>query len=298
MNADGEVVSPQPDAPPLQNALEDSLRDIGIPPRPAILDRIGAEMRKPEPDFHYLTALISADVALAAGLVKTANSPYFGLRTRAKTVMQALLMLGLNIASRAVAGLILRQVFPPVPALMRFWDSSARVARTSGWLVGELGVKDHVRTDEAYTFGLFRDCGIPILMAKVANYADVLGAANADAQRPFTVVERSRCPTTHALVGCVMAQNWWLPEELSMAIRHHHDPLVLQFGITTISATSTRLVAISQLAEYLVQRITRQSATREWDKLGAGCMALLGLDGAGVELLIRDASDAVADVAG
>jgi HD-like signal output (HDOD) protein len=283
-------------AAPLEDALEDSLRDIGIPPRPAILDRIGAEMRKPEPDFRHLATLISVDVALAAGLLKTANSPYFGFQTRAKTVMQALMMLGLEVTGRAVAGLVLRRVFPPSPAMERFWDGSARIARTSGWLVGQLGARDNVRADEAYTYGLFRDCGIPILMKKFPDYANVLRAANADAGHPFTAVEQAHCPTTHALVGCLMVQNWWLPDEFSTAIRHHHDPLALRSGCSGISATSARLVALAQLAEYLVQRITRQSATREWDKLGGACMELLGLDGNGVELLAREAPAVVADV--
>jgi hypothetical protein len=58
------------------------------------------------------------------------------------------------------------------------------------------------------------------------------------------------------------------------------------------------MVALGQLAEYLVQRITRQSATREWDKLGGVCLDLLGLDGNDVEPLVRAAPSAVADVIG
>jgi HD-like signal output (HDOD) protein len=282
----------------VDGALEDSLRDIGIPPRPVILDRIGAEMRKPEPDFRHLAALISADVALAAGLLKTVNSPYFGFQTRAKTVMQALMMLGLEVAGRAVAGLVLRKIFPPLPAMERFWDGSSRVARTSGWLAGQLGVRGNVRADEVYTYGLFRDCGIPILLKRVPDYANVLRAANADGERQFTVVEKARCPTDHALIGCLMAQNWCLPDEFSTAIRHHHDPLALQAGEAGMPASSARLVALAQLAEYLVQRITRQSATREWDKLGRVCLDLLGLDGNDVEPLVRAAPAVVADVIG
>jgi HD-like signal output (HDOD) protein len=294
---DGDIVD-RVQATSVEETLELSLRDIGIPPRPAILDRIGAEMHKDEPDFHNLVTIIGADVALAAGLLKTVNSPYFGFRTRARTVMQALTMLGLEVTSRAVAGLVLRRIFPAVPAMERFWDGSARVARTAGWLVGQLGVRDNVRADEVYTYGLFRDCGIPILMRKFSNYADVLRAANADSERLFTTVEKTRCPTTHALVGCLMTQNWWLPAEFSTAIRHHHNPQALQSGDLGMPAASARMVALAQLAEYLVQRITLKSATREWDKLGGPCMGILGLDGNGVELLVRDASAVVADVIG
>lgn len=298
MNENGDTSEAGRAPAAVEEALEEALRDIGIPPRPVILDRIGAEMRRPEPDFHHLVTIIGADVALAAGLLKTANSPYFGFQSRARTVMQALMMLGLEVASRAVAGLVLRRIFPAVPAMERFWDGSARVARTSGWLVGQLGVRDNVRADEVYTYGLFRDCGIPILMRKFANYAEILRAANADGERPFTTVEKARCPTSHALVGCLMVQNWCLPAEFSTAIRHHHNPLVLQSGNLGMPIASARMVALAQLAEYLVQRITRQSATREWDKLGGACMEILGLDGNGVELLVRDAPPVVTDSLG
>jgi HD-like signal output (HDOD) protein len=285
-------------APSMEEALELSMRDIGIPPRPLILDQITEETRRPEPDFRRLTHLISADVALAAGLLRTANSPYFGFETRAKTVMQALLMLGLDAASRAIAGLVLRRIFPPLPAIERFWDGSARVARTSGWLVRKLGVRDNVRADDAYTYGLFRDCGIPILMKKFPGYVDVLKAANAEPEKPFTAIEQTRCPTNHALVGSLMAHSWLLTDELGEAIRHHHDALTLASVPQGISLPAARMAALAQLAEHLVQRTTGMSMTREWNKLGSVCQTILDIDGKLIESLAAEAPAVVADILG
>ncbi|HTY04401.1 MAG TPA: HDOD domain-containing protein [Rhodocyclaceae bacterium] len=286
------------EAPPIEQALELSLRDIGIPPRPIILEHIAKEMNRQEPDFRHLVEIISADVALAAGLLRTANSPYFGFETRAKTVMQALLMLGLEAASRAIAGLVLRRVFPPLPAIERFWDGSARVARTSGWLVRKLGVRDNVRADDAYTFGLFRDCGIPILMKKFPGYTDVLKSANTDPERPFTVVEQTRCPTNHALVGSLMTHSWLLPNEISDAVRNHHDKVAMASTPQGLAPAAARMVALSQLAEHLVQRATGMSLTREWDKLGGMCSEILKVDAATVDTLLAEAPAVVADILG
>jgi HD-like signal output (HDOD) protein len=285
-------------APNMEQAIELSLRDIGIPPRPKILDQIMEETRRPEPDFRHMSAVISADVALAAGLLRTANSPYFGFETRAKTVMQALIMVGLESASRAIAGLVLRQIFPPLPAIERFWDGSARVARTSGWLVRKLGVRDSVRADDAYTFGLFRDCGIPILMKKFPGYVDVLKAANTEPEASFTAMEQIKCPTNHALVGSLMVHSWLLTDELSDAIRHHHDALTLAAAPQGISLGAARMVALGQLAEHLVQRSTGMSMTREWDKLGPVCKQILDIDSALVESLAAEAPAVVADILG
>ena len=294
MNAVTDLATQRTPAPAsMESALEQSLRDVGIPPRPLILERVGAEMRKEEPNFRYLGEQISADVSLAAGLLKTANSSYFGFRSRARTVTQALVMLGLDISSRAIAGLVLRKVFLAVPAMERFWDASASVARVSGWLVGRLGVRDGVRPDDAYTFGLFRDCGIPILMKKFPQYAAILKEADTDPDRVFTEGEQVRCPTNHAVVGSLMAQNWWLPGETIEAIRCHHDAVILASGPLGIAPAAARMVALAQLGEFLVQRIGGQCATREWDKLGGTCCNLLELDGTGAEALLPEAESVV-----
>lgn len=289
---------PDQRASTLEDKIEHSLRDLGIPPRPVILDQINNEMAQAEPNFKHLADLVTADVALSAGLLRTANSPYFGFETRARTVMQALLMLGLETASRAIAGLILRRVFPPLPAIERFWDGSARVARTSGWLARKLGIHDNVRADDAYTYGLFRDCGIPILMRKVPGYVEVLTAANADLTQSFTAIEQERCPTNHALVGSLMTQSWLLPRDLVDAIRHHHDAVTLGSVPQGLNPAAARMVALAQLAEHLVQRATGMSKTREWEKLGGVCMGLLNIDGRVVEELAAESSAVVADILG
>jgi HD-like signal output (HDOD) protein len=261
----------------LDASLEASLRDIGIPPRPVILEQIMLETRKDEPDFKRIAVLIGRDVSLSAGFLKTANSPYYGLRQKVHNVREALLVLGLRTAAHTLAGLIMRQVLPAGPHLERFWDASDRTAQLSGWLVQKLGVRFGVQSEDAYTFGLFRDCGIPILMRKYQGYYHVLADANRDAGQRFTDVEEATLPTNHALVGSLMAQSWWLPEANTLAIRHHHDHPAVSPYATQLPGASRRLIALAQLAEKLQQDETGLNLTREWDKLGTACLAWLDL---------------------
>lgn len=277
-------------------ALQESLRDVGIPPRPAILDVIAGEMHRPEPDFRRLGTIICADVGLAAGLLKTANSPFFGFRTRARTVNQALVMLGLDITCRAIAGIILRNLFLASPALERFWDASARIAQASGWLVGKVGIMDGIHPEDAYTYGLFRDCGIAVLLRKFPQYEATLQAANGEGEAAFTAVEEARCPTNHALVGYLLCQSWGLPEEITLAVRGHHDVTALRAGTGSLPPASGRLIALAQLSEHFVQQLTGLSKTREWEKLGPACLDVLGLDGGDLERLLAEAPAAVGEV--
>ena len=277
----------------LGSLMEGSLRDIGIPPRPAILERISSEMLREEPDYKRLATIIGADVALSAGLIKTANSPFFGYRIRARTINEALMLLGLDVASRALAGIILRRVFPNSLHLERFWDASARIARVSGWLARRVG-NHKLRPDDAYTFGLFRDCGIPVLMMRFPEYKGILARANSEEELGFTAIEEVQLPTNHAIVGCMLAHSWWLPEEIYLAIRYHHDPKVIATPSITPPLTSRYRIAISQFAEHLVQRHTGLSHTHEWPKLGEACLKLLDIAEDDIEDILAEAVPVIA----
>lgn len=283
--------SPTPTA--VDQMVEKAVIDLGIPPCPAILNRFTAEVRKEEPDYHRLASIISSDVSLSASLVKTANSPYFGTRQRVRTVNDALVILGLNVASRAVAGIILRKSFPTVPNMERFWDASSRFARVSGWLAQRFAALE-VAPEDAYTFGLFRDCGIPVLLKRLPSYESVLQSANNETELDFTQIEDAVLPTNHAIVGCVLAQSWWLPEEICLGIRHHHDRSVLAATTSPPPLLSRKLIAVTQLAEHLVQRQLNLSRTQEWGKLGASCLNLLDMDESQLEALAPEAAPVIA----
>lgn len=280
---------PAVDAGQVGTLLGNALRDIGIPPCPEILTQIHAEMAKDEPDLKHLERIICSDVALAAGLIAIANSPFFGFLKRVRSVREALLILGLRTTSQAIAGLILRKLFPDSPNLNRFWHSSASIARLGAWLAQSSLPDIKVQPDDTYTFGLFRDCGIPILLRRLPQYPEVLKLANGDKQLRFTEVEDARCPTNHAAVGCLLAQGWWLPDDICLAIRHHHDlsPAPAQ----AIPTRSQGLIATVQLAEHLFQHHTGLSHSEEWHKQGVACLQVLGLDDQDMAVLYEQSAE-------
>lgn len=269
-----EPSSPNSDA--IESRMKIEIRDIGIPPRPAILGQIEQETAKDEPDFIHLARLLSKDVGLSAGMIKIANSPYFSFGKKVPTVQEALLVLGLKVVIKTVAGLALKEVFKHVPNMERFWDASAMTAEVAACIARHLGRRVGIRPEDAHTFALFRDCGIPMLMIPFPEYRNVLIRANNESARPFTEVEEGAIGLNHATLGADLAAGWLLPEETCQAIRHHHALGALD-GSVEIADTSRRLIAIAQVAEYVVQKHTAQSLTSEWEKLGADCLACLEL---------------------
>jgi HD-like signal output (HDOD) protein len=281
-----------PDA--LKDHLEISVRNIGIPPRPAVLVEIDAEMKRSDPDYKRINEIIGADVGLAAAVIKVANSSYFGMGRRVRNVTDALLVLGLRLTVHTIAGIILQRVFPKVPSLDHFWDSSARVAHMSRWLAQQLKKQTSVHPDDAYTCGLFRDCGIPLIMAPFPEYADVLKRANAERERASTDIEDEAMAINHATFGAELAEEWGLPEETCQAIRHHHDRNALAgLGADPLPPGARALIGITQLAEHMTQSPSGPGASFEWEKLGAASLEALGIDPERLAGLERDAASAM-----
>jgi HD-like signal output (HDOD) protein len=279
----------------LEVRIGTEIRNIGIPPRPDILNKIDGEMRKEEPDYRHLAEIISSDVSLAASVIKVSNSPYYGFGRKVRSVPEALLVLGLKVAIQTIAGIALRRTFPHVPSLERFWDSAACTARVSGWLARRLHDSVGIRPDDAYTFGLFRDCGIPILMIPFPEYRDILGRANQEKERPFTAVEDELLSINHAVVGAELAEDWLLPEDTFKAMRHHHRREVIDGSEPgDVPLQSRQLIALGQIAEHLIQLATGMNRTCEWGKLGEACLQVLALDAGALTTLESDAREVIA----
>lgn len=255
------------------------LSTLKIPSRPAILSSIESEMRSKAPNFATLETTISVDVAISVSLLKIANSAFFGFGGNVRSVREALQVLGLNTVASAIAALSLRKVFAHVPNLERYWDSSARIAQLSGWLATQIHFPSRkIKAEEAYTFGLFRDCGIPVLMSMYDDYYDILDTANNEAVKPFTAIEDETLGINHAMIGAMLAKEWQLPIDFQAGIEWHHGAEAIR-GLNShvVPDISRYFIAIAQLSEHLFQRLSGLNKTCEWAKLGQDCLNVLGI---------------------
>lgn len=258
------------------------LAGVVIPPRPVVVTAVMEERGRDAPNLRRVAQLISGDVGLSAAVMKTINSPLYGLRRQISSIDQAVNLLGMKNIGALVMGLALRNAVPS-KGLDRFWDSAARTALVASHLAHTLGCADK---EEAHLFGLFHDCGIPLLMQRFPNFRETLQLANNASDRAFTDVEDSRHGTNHTVVGSLLATNWHLPEHLRDAIRLHHDPSVFQ---SNHRSEVLNLIAIGHLAEHIESTFSRLSGDSEWDKIERSIMEQLMLSADRLAELIRDA---------
>lgn len=161
----------------------------------------------------------------------------------------------------------------PAGSLDRFWDRSNYHAIVCGRLARYLR---SISADGAYTFGLFNDCGIPILIQRFPDYKETLRLAN-QSEQSFVAIENERHHTSHALVGAILARSWHLPEIICKAIGDHHSMELLSGTPPAVEGDVSALCAISLIADYIVNDFLHVKQEAEWAQYGAQAMAYLGL---------------------
>lgn len=253
-------------------ALGDIISRLSIPPCPQVLRALLSEFHAESVDFQRVVRLISGDVSLAAAMIRAANSPVFALRHRIQGVQQAVTVLGLKHVTQMVAGLELERLLSAGISMERFWERSNLHAVCCAALARHCR---GVAPEDAYTYGLFHDCGIPILMQYFADYKQTLAQAN-HASRPVPEVEHERHGTSHVAVSSLLAADWQLAEPVLSAIRNHHDPILLEDEEEPGPVKT--LIALSILADHLVARFLQVEDESEWFAWGLQAMDYLGFD--------------------
>lgn len=237
------------------------LKGLKIPPEPTLLVDLRKELAKKYPEFKRISDIICRDVALSAAVLKTVNSAFYGFQCKVHSVQQAITLLGLDSIANTVKGLILYQSMERCAdlSLPRYWDTTQNVALICSGLARRL---TKISPDEAYTLGLFCDCGIPILAQKYPDYKDVLKAANSTAIEEFTQMEEQHYDTNHAVVGYFVSKSWGLSEDIRKVILKHHYPVETILSKESESRTTFhKYYCILTLAAY-IERLSRGEPER------------------------------------
>lgn len=259
---------------PSQAEIERTLKGFAVPPRPQVLVSLGNEMAKDEPDSRLIAHLISGDVGLSGAVLKMANSPFFGRSKKIGSIANAVTLLGTQTVAQIVTGLMLRNTLAGgTRALERFWNSAEQVAGIAAHIASSL---PHGARDEAYSFGLFHNAGIPLLIQRFPDYLQTLEMATEAGDRSITELEDERHAVNHATLGYLIAKAWFLPPAICEGILRHHDPSIFDDN-DSISPQALTLIAITCLAEHFSDDHLLLGSNAQWNQMGEMILRHLGL---------------------
>lgn len=282
----------------LRKLTEDSamqlLEGVTLPPQPGTLLDINRERAKAEPDVEAVARIIERDLSVAAAVLKTINSPWFGLPKKVESVRQAVVLLGMPNVVNVMIALAMKSELQGnnQAGIDRFFDEANDTALVLSSVMREVPV---MSADKAYLLGLFRDCGMPILLQRLPQYAEVLQEAAKSPEQSLPDLEDARLKTDHAVVGALMSRHWHLPEDIGMIILNHHRTRELFGGaawkLTPFEESIRTVIAVLAMVDCICHRLRKGKDSPEWVAIGEKVLAHLKVEQADFERLVWDQQD-------
>jgi HD-like signal output (HDOD) protein len=206
----------------LVHELEDL---VSFPPAAARIIELADD---PESVASDLAEALSTDPALAARVLRVANSAYYSLGAPVDSIDRAVSVLGRRRVRDLVVGVSAVYAFENCPidgaVLREFWSHSV----CCGVLAAEIARVGRPRlTESAFCAGLLHDLGELVLRMRAPDAARrvLQDVAASNGSLTIAEAEQSVLGYSHMEVGEALAHQWRLPRSLAESLAYHHRPL-------------------------------------------------------------------------
>lgn len=211
--------------------LEHILKRVqALPPLPTSAMRVIALIKNPATSVKELETVIGQDPALAASMLRQANSAYYGYARRISSLQEAIVILGFQV----IQGLAMVSAIAP---LLKTKLVGYEIEQEGLWkhsLLTGMAAKRLCQNrklpygDVAFTAGLLHDIGKLIISVYIQEVGTFLLEKVNAAKLSYVDLEEKVIGYNHATVGGFLAKTWNLPEDLVESIKYHHAPLDAQ----------------------------------------------------------------------
>ncbi len=272
-----------------QSVLDDISKGFTVPAQPALLLELLKLMAEPNPNINAISAAISKDVAVSAAVLKTINSPLYGLNRTVTDIKMSVNYIGIFGVVLLVTESLLKKSFDPKSCsidLEPFWLLTSEIANIATKLGQQF--KPHIVNDKFFSLGLFHACGIPVMAMKYDDYQSLLDEALTTPEIALTDIEEKKYNFNHATIGYYVASSWRLPKDVCQIILQHHDRNYLN----KLDGSETQdLFAILKLSEHLASLKYLDCPSADWSYVEEKVLTILPMDKTNLDELVNEFTD-------
>ena len=227
-----------------------------LPTLPPVVLQLLHVTAGPEAAAADVVQLLRSDQSLAAKVLSLARSAALGIRTPARTLEQAVSLLGFAAVRNIVLAATVFECFSGAPTADRpgsfdrreLWKHALAVACAARRLAtGRRALS--VDPEDAFLAGLLHDLGKVTLDAVFPKAYDRIASQADHARGDIADSERAVLGADHTVVGRRLAERWRLPRQLQEVIWLHH----IAAEALPASVAGPQLIALVQFADTLAR---------------------------------------------
>ena len=175
-----------------------------------------------------LVSVIEQDPVMATKLLRILNSSYFSFPKQITSIGQSIVYLGLNTIKNMALSFAVIGTLPKVNAagydMHRYLMHSLVTASLARMLCQKFN-KDGTDAGDCNLAGLLHDFGKIVFAQSFPEEFNKPLIYSKENSVPLHIAERHIIGVDHSIVGAMLVEKWQFPQNLSDAIRHHHDEL-------------------------------------------------------------------------
>jgi HD-like signal output (HDOD) protein len=193
-----------------------------LPSMPHIAARVMEKLSDDDSTPREIHQLIIKDQALAARVLKVANSPYYGASRSISTLRDAVMFMGFDSIRSLIMTAVLKGMFLNVGLSEKLlWEHAVGCGLAARTIGDEI---DFQNKEEAYLAGLMHDVGkTALFLRSPAVMREIMQEVYNDGA-DFVEIEGQKLGFTHADVGGIIADKWRFATDIEDAIANHHQP--------------------------------------------------------------------------
>jgi len=272
-----------------QSVLDDIGRGFSVPAQPKLLLELLTLMAEANPDINAISRAISKDIAVSAAILKTINSPLYGLGRTITDIKMSVNYIGIFGVVMLVTGSLLKKSFDPKSCsinLEDFWQFTSDIANAA-MLLGQR-YKPDIANDRFFSLGLFHACGVPVMAMKYNDYQQLLDNALTTPEIALTEAEEQHYGVNHATISYYVASSWRLPKDVCQIILQHRD----RNFISELNGSQEQdLFAVLKLSEQLISMKHSDFSSADWPYVQENVCKILAIDEEILQNLVSEFAD-------
>lgn len=245
--------------------LKDIIAKIdNIPALPNSYNELNEALLDTNVSTKRIGEIICKEMALAATVIRIANSPFFGFHSSVSNINQAITILGvqtlrtISISTHLFSSF--KDVYHSSFSVKMLWDHSIRVAGFAK-KIAENECLNSSERDNCIIAGMLHDIGKLVLGTKLPEqFCRVIDKVNLE-DCPLHDAEKDILGTTHAEIGAYLLGQWGFNHEQMGAVRWHQ----IMEPECGLNVTSQLIVHVANVLDHELVRIHSNHATRGLD---------------------------------